>query len=173
MNGFWFARGDAQAAVGVMKEAALWLSGRGMPLWTQEELDRLPGEHPADAFLVLYDDRRAAAAALLTFRDPLLWPDAPDGTSGFLHKLSVRRAYAGRGLALRLLTDAARVCEQEGMRYLRLDCDAKRTKLRALYLSAGFAFAGEKQAHTQTHGTVTAALYERALPAGAGTCGER
>ncbi len=164
MSGFTFARGGAQAAVAVMLEAAQWLESRGMPLWTREEIERLPSLYPADAFLVLYDEEgQPAAAALLTDADPLFWPHVPPHTTSVLHKLYVRRAYAGKGLALRLLDCAAELCKQEGLRWLRLDCDASREKLRALYLSAGFSFAGEKQIHTNAHGTVTAALFERTL----------
>lgn len=163
MSEIQVTRGSVQDAVSVMCEAAQWLEDRGMPLWTQAEIIALPEQYPAAAFLTLYFDNHPAAAALLTDADPLFWPDIPPGTSGFLHKLSVRRAYAGQGLALRMLDSAAHICKKEGMKSLRLDCDASRNKLIALYQTAGFKPVGVRRVHTETHGTVMAALLARAL----------
>ena len=156
-------RGDVQAAVAVMLEAARWLEERGMPLWTHKEIAALPERNPADAFLTLSVGGQPAAAALLLDADPLLWPQVRPGTSGFLHKLSVRRAYAGKGLAFEMLDYAAELCKKEGKTHLRLDCDASREKLKSLYQNAGFAYIGERRIWTTAHGMVAAAMFERAL----------
>lgn len=163
MNGCGCTRGDVQSAVGVMLEAARWLETRGIPLWTREEIIKLPETCPADAFLTLYQDSRPAAAALLRDCDPLFWPQVPPGSSGFLHKLCVHRAYAGGGLALRMIEYAARLCNNAGKTHLRLDCDASRGKLKDLYQSAGFTCLGDRTVHTKAHGTVSVSLFERAL----------
>ena len=156
-------RGSAADSVAVMLEAAQWLEAKGMPLWTREEIQALPERYPADAFLTLYQDGRPCAAALLLDSDPLFWPEVPPGTSGFLHKLSVRRACEGKGLALQMLRYAASLCNNEGKTHLRLDCDASREKLKTLYQNAGFAYLGDRTVRTNAHGTVAAALFERAL----------
>ena len=163
MSGYTCTRGDVQNAVAVMLEAALWLQEREMPLWAVDEIKALPETYPANAFLTLYQSGRPAAAALLLESDPLFWPQIPPGTSGFLHKLSVRRSYAGTGLSLRMIAYAATLCYNDGKTHLRLDCDASREKLKTLYQSAGFACLGERTVQTTIHGAVTVALFERAL----------
>ncbi len=129
----------------------------------REDILALPQVYPADAFLTLYHQGHPAAAALLTDADPLFWPQAAPGTSGYLHKLSVRRAYAGQGLAQRLICLTGILCNNEGKSYLRLDCDASRQKLIALYQSAGFTCLGVRAVQTRRYGTVRAALFRRAL----------
>lgn len=134
-----------------------------MALWTREEIETLPRSYPGSAFLVLYAGNRPAAAALLTDNDALFWPDAPPGSSGFLHKLSVRREFAGSGISWRLIEYAAELYRREGKTHLRLDCDASREKLKRLYVSAGFCYIGDRTAQTKTHGTLAVSLFERAL----------
>ncbi len=161
-------RGDVKAAIAVMLEAARWLDKRGQGLWTQAQIQRLPKQYPADAFLTLTVDGQAAVAALLIDTDPLVWPQVPPGTSGFLHKMAVRRAFAGRGLAVQMLQYAAQLCNNEGKSHLRLDCDASREKLIALYQSAGFTCVGVRTLQTKTHGMVKVSRFERALAKRAG-----
>ena len=95
-------------------------------------------------------------AALLQDRDPDIWPD--DGTALIVHKLAVRRAYAGRGLANRMLDFAAEHARAQGRKWLRLDTDATRPKLRSFYERAGFTHVGYK-----TLGHLHLALYEKKL----------
>lgn len=71
-------------------------------------------------------------------QDPVFWPDAEPGTSAFLHKLAVRRAWAGQGVPAALLAHAYRHARALGLRYLRLDCVASRHALRALYEGLGW-----------------------------------
>jgi GNAT superfamily N-acetyltransferase len=51
-----------------------------------------------------------------------------------------RRAFKGRGVARALLAWAKAHARAQGRGLLRLDCDANRPKLRALYESCGFRF---------------------------------
>ena len=64
--------------------------------------------------------------------DLAFWPDAEPGTSAFLHKLAVRRAWAGQGVSAALLAFGREHGRSLGLRYLRLDCVADRQPLRTL-----------------------------------------
>jgi hypothetical protein len=163
MNGYRCTRGDALAAVTVMWNAAWSRENRVRPLWPRGELKRLLKDYSADSFLVLYDSGQAAVAALLTSSDPGLWPDIPPGTAGYVRNLSVRRTCAGHWLALFLLEYAAEICKNEGMRVLRLRCEASLEKQREIFRLVGLTFVGEAQAPIRRRGMVTFALYELPL----------
>jgi GNAT superfamily N-acetyltransferase len=94
--------------------------------------------------------------ALIQDRDLAVWPD--DGRALVVHKLSVRRAYAGRGYPLRLLEFAAQHARRLGKTFLRLDTVAGRPKLRKFYEHAGFKYVGAKSV-----GRYNLALYEKGL----------
>ena len=57
-----------------------------------------------------------------------------------IHRIAICRRYAGKGLAAVLLQAAAARAQQEGCRYLRLDCESARLRLRAVYERGGFTF---------------------------------
>ncbi|MEB0060361.1 GNAT family N-acetyltransferase [Variovorax sp. LG9.2] len=60
------------------------------------------------------------------------------GTSAFVHKLAVRRAWAKKGVSTELLSYARTRAQELGRAHLRLDCVADRHGLRSLYESFGF-----------------------------------
>jgi len=155
-----FTRGDADESLSIMREAAEWLCEKGAPMWRPEELSRAAIQNPAEEFIVMYDrEGNSVATLLLSFSDPFFFPDVPAGTSGFIHKLAVRRKYAGQGLARKLIFHAASLCKEKGVGSIRLDCDAHRPSLRAFYENAGFALLEEKSFVTPRLGTVDCALY--------------
>ena len=157
---FRFAQGDVAGALPVMKEAARWLAAEGIPLWTEEELDVLPRQNEPGCFLTLRDgEGESAAALLLGFEDRFFWPDVAPGTAGFLHKIAVRRKYAGRGLPGLLIGHVAGLCRERGIGTLRLDCAADRPALRRVYERLGFVPAGEKELETKRLGRICVALY--------------
>jgi ribosomal protein S18 acetylase RimI-like enzyme len=64
-------------------------------------------------------------------------PDA-----GYVHRLAVRRAYAGRGMGRALLEWAAAQTAGSGRVWLRLDCMADNRRLCHYYESLGFVQRG-------------------------------
>jgi GNAT superfamily N-acetyltransferase len=78
-------------------------------------------------------------------RIELFWPDLDAADSAFVHRLAVRRAFAGQGISTALLEWAVDHARTLGKRYLRLDCDADRSRLRALYERFGFRLHSYRQ----------------------------
>ena len=70
--------------------------------------------------------------------DAYFWPDISPGTSAFVHKLAVRRAWAKKGVSARLLAYGVARARALGRTHLRLDCVADRQGLRRLYDGLGF-----------------------------------
>ena len=65
--------------------------------------------------------------------------------SAFVHRLVVRRRFKGQGVSTALLRWAVEHARQSGRSWLRLDCDASRSKLRALYEAFGFRLHSFRQ----------------------------
>lgn len=151
------AAADVDAALAVLREAAQWLIERGTPLWLPDELAPEPLRHAAEAgeLCLARIGGEVAGMMLLQSRDPLFWPEAREGEALYVHRLAVRRAVAGRGVARAILDWAADEARSAGSAYLRLDC-ADRPKLRALYESCGFRFHSPKDV-----GRFSVARYER------------
>ncbi len=78
----------------------------------------------------------------LQWSDDPLWRDAlPDG--GYVHKLAVRRAYAGRGVGVGVLDWATRQSSQAGKKFLRLDWLADNPTTREYFEKAGFTYIAD------------------------------
>ena len=124
----------------MLREAAAWVDALGTVMWENGELD--PAQTHADVaaglFAIADSDAVVAGAVRFQLDDPLFWPDLPPASSAFVHRLVVRRAFKGHGISTALLRWAVAQTRAHGRAHLRLDCDAARVKLRALYEAFGF-----------------------------------
>lgn len=138
---------DAAIIHGMLEEAAGWVDAMGVVMWDEGELDpgRVDSDVAAGQFFIADVDGEAAGAVRFQLEDQLFWPDLTCDDSAFIHRLVVRRRYRGRGVSTALMQWAASRARELGKRYLRLDCDANRPKLRTLYERFGFQFHSFRQ----------------------------
>ena len=126
---------DVDTVSSILLEAAAWLEARGMPMWRADELhpERLASDVGAGLFFLASVDGDAAGTIKFQLSDPEFWPDQLGDESAYLHRLAVRRQFAGRGVSSALLAWAVGRAAELGRCYLRLDCAAARPRLRAIY----------------------------------------
>jgi len=137
----------AEQVSGVLQEAANWLRDRDMPMWRADELSepRIAADVNAGLFFMAECDREVAGVMKFQLEDPLFWPDVPKSESAFVHRLAVRRKFAGSGVSSALLRWAVERASSLGRHYVRLDCEASRTRLRAFYEGFGFRHHSNSQ----------------------------
>jgi GNAT superfamily N-acetyltransferase len=140
-------RVDTQLISDILLEAARWLRSERVPMWRDDEL--LPERLIEDVSAGLFFVGEIAGEVIATIRfqctDPAFWPDVPADESAFVHRIAVRRRFAGRGVSAALLSWAAERAQALGRRYLRLDCEASRPRLRAVYERFGFRHHSDRQ----------------------------
>lgn len=155
---------DTDTVIGILDEAVRWLESRGMPMWRTEELDRgrIKADIEAALFHLVECDGQPAAIFKFQLEDALFWPDIPQGQSAFVHRLAVRRKYSGEGISSTILGWAALKTRSLGRPFLRLDCDAARPRLRAVYERFGFKYHSDRQV-----GPLYVARYEFDVSGGA------
>lgn len=139
---------DVPALVETLTEAARWVEQMdGTIMWVEGELEeaRVRAEAEAGLFVIAEAEGAVVGAIRFQLEDPLFWPDLDGRDSAFVHRLAVRRSHAGQGISTALLRWAADRARALGRRYLRLDCDADRTRLRALYERFGFRLHSHRQ----------------------------
>jgi GNAT superfamily N-acetyltransferase len=138
---------DVENVSGILREAAQWLEQSGMAMWRNDEL--LPGRIVADVdaglFFIAECDGDAAGVVKFQLEDSLFWPDVPQTHSAFVHRLAVRRRFAGGGMSSDLLRWAVERARSLGRGYLRLDCEVSRPRLRAVYERFGFRHHSDRQ----------------------------
>ena len=131
---------DIAAVSDVLREADSWLEQRGQALWRDDELQ--PDRIAPDVAHGLYWLAESSAGIRGTIRfqldDPIFWPDAAPGEAAFIHRLAVRRSAAGGSVSVTLMQWAVDRTRTLGRQFLRLDCEATRPRLRAVYERFGF-----------------------------------
>jgi GNAT superfamily N-acetyltransferase len=139
---------DAGVVADILGEAAGWLRREGMAMWRDDELEAGVIAADVEAGLFFLAEQSGDPAGVVKFQldDPLFWPDLPRQDAAYVHRLAVRRRYAGTGLSTGLLRWAVGRTGAVGRRCLRLDCEATRPRLRALYESFGFRYHSDRQA---------------------------
>jgi GNAT superfamily N-acetyltransferase len=154
------ALGDIDTVLGILDEAASWIIEQRLPsVWK-------PGEFSRETFLEQISrgevhiglvDEQPAGTITLQWADRVFWGEQlPD--SGYVHKLAVRRAYAGQKVGLDMLRWAEAKSRTVGKRFLRLNCLAGDKKIRDYYERAGFLNKGDVVGPK-----AVATLYEKAL----------
>ncbi len=162
------ARADEWPEVcSVLDEAAAWLAERGDQMWEIGELDTELVRSQVEEGLFHLAETGEGIAGVFRYQleDPEFWPDleAPEA-SAFLHRLAVRRRFAGRGISAAIFRWAAERTRALGREWLRLDCDVQRHRLRAMYERAGFVYHSDRRV-----GPYLVARYEMTVGSGAGT----
>ena len=131
----------AASALMILREASRWLAGRGLRTWSEGDLRRadLPGQSARGCLILGFSSTGPAACMLLQCSDSHYWPRARQGSALYLHKLAVRRAYAGCGWGVRMVSWAKAETQRRGIRRLRLDTLAD-SPLAGFYAAQGFHF---------------------------------
>ncbi len=131
----------------ILLEAASWLQERGMPLWHNSEVSSASISTDVANGLFFIAELAGEPAGTIKFQleDLFFWPDISQKESAFVHRLAVRRYYSGSKVSSALLAWAVKHTQTLGRRYLRLDCDASRPRLREVYECFGFRHHSDKQ----------------------------
>lgn len=138
---------DTESVAEILGEAARWLEQRGMLMWRDDELvaSRLAADVAAGLFFIAEYNQEPAGVVKFQLEDLEFWPDVPQGESAFVHRLAVRRSFAGGKVSAALLNWALERARSLGKKYLRLDCEASRPKLCALYERCGYVHHSDRQ----------------------------
>lgn len=137
---------DAEKIVEILCEAAAWLEEKGVPLWNRDwiTLDKIAPQVEAGMFWLAKIGGESAGCVRYQTSDEEYWDDVPHADSAFIHRLAVRRKFAGQSVSKSLIEWAREKAGREGKTYLRLDC-ADRASLRAVYEKQGFVFHSVKK----------------------------
>ena len=138
---------DIDTVSSILVEAAQWLDERGMAMWRANELspEQIADSVAKGLFFLAERDGEASGTIKFQLSDLQFWPDVPDGDAAYIHRLAVRRRFAGGETSGSLLRWAARRCVRLGRPLLRLDCEASRPRLRVLYERHGFKHHSDRQ----------------------------
>lgn len=140
------SREDLQQVVSVLSEAAKWAKSRGIERWWPVPFpeDWVRRGFERGEVVVLELGPRLVGTFTLTRDDPIMWGEQPP-IAGYVHRIAIRREFAGQGLGRQILDWAAAQVRSWGRSKLRLDCLATNESLVRYYLSQGFREVGRIQ----------------------------
>lgn len=138
---------DTETVSSILLEAADWLKERDIPMWRADELspERIASDVAEGHFFLARCGGEAAGTIKFQLQDTVFWPDTPADEAAFVHRLAVRRAFAGGELSAELLRWAGERAKSLGRHFLRLDCEASRPRLRAVYERYGFRHHSDRE----------------------------
>jgi len=133
----------------ILHEVGQWIIDTSQEMWQLDTLtiDNLVDEYTRDNCYVLYVDQTPAATFILQWKDPLYYPEVPDNTAGFIHKLAIRRQFAGQDLFAAILDFCRSECLARNVHEIQLETDATRPSLLRFYERHGFQPTYQKRIH--------------------------
>lgn len=141
---FSATRGEVDVAAEIMREVTQWCMDTGRPMWSLSAISKsvlLQSLKPED-FVVGKVNGEPACAMILTWDDPEYWPNANKNEAGYIHKVCVRRKFAGQQIPWKIFEYAMELCRARNVSYLRLDTYTHSALLRAMYRNLGFTEVG-------------------------------
>lgn len=99
----------------ILLDAVNWLSKSGMQnTWTESNVKwtELSNFFKINNFYITYQNELPTACMAITDFDPTFCPNIPKGESLYLHKVPVKREFAGKGFTKELI-DFAKKCSSE------------------------------------------------------------
>lgn len=146
---FTFRNDQPDDFLAILREVAYWLVDSQQELWAPDTLTaaNLINDNTRGNCYVMYADGIPAAAFILQWKSPLYFPDVPDNTAGFIHKLAIRRLFAGQNLFTAVLDFCQQQCQNRGIHELQLETDANRPALMRFYERNGFSPTYQRTIH--------------------------
>lgn len=160
------AAAEADAVLTVLREAAAGRSAAPKTTWGERFPDVIAAMDTGGVQVArLQDD--IVGCFLLRWSDERVW-GANDADAGYLHRLAVRPAFAGRRIGEQMVNAAAGQIAAAGRHWLRLDCDPDNPGLRRYYERLNFDHVCDVSnlPRTTRPGFRAASLYERSVDAG-------
>ncbi len=129
----------------ILADASRWEAARGLPHpwpvpFPAERL--LPALGRGEVHIADLAGAANVATVTLQWTDEPHWGERP-ADAGYVHRLAVRRSFAGREIGTALLDWATAVARDHGRRYVRLDTLLAAPRLHAYYERHGFRLVGE------------------------------
>lgn len=134
---------DIDVIEDILRDAVLWMNVNNIPnLWNKENIrwNRISESYSINDFYIAYVGNKPVGCMAVTDEDKTYWKDIEKGTSLYIHKLAVKQEARGRGISKELIDYAKEKAVTNNIKFLRLDCNAERMKLRAIYEKQGFKF---------------------------------
>lgn len=132
---------EVSKAISVMKEVAKWDREQGFRVWPDEWLtseELITYDAQPENFCIGTINDEIACTFILQWADSDYWPNVPEYEAAYLHKLCVRRKFAGMGITKLVVNAIKAECRKRGIRYIRLDTGLDEKAVRKIYLNAGF-----------------------------------
>ena len=156
---------DYDAVMTILREAADWLSARGIHQWYHWHMDvgeqilRDRIEH--HEVYLFRRDNSPIGTLTIQWSDPDVWGERGiDGLAGYVHGMAVARSAGGMRVGERMLEWAVNKIAVRGLTFARLDAMASNVPLCHYYEQRGFQPLGTA---TLFAGNYTAQLFERGL----------
>lgn len=128
-------------AISVMREVAKWGRSRDFRVWLDEWLTKeelITPEAQPENFYIGKSGEKTVCAFILQQNDSEYWPNAKMNEAVYLHKLCVRREFAGKNITKNIVDEIKGLCKENGIRYIRLDTALDEKAVRKIYLNMGF-----------------------------------
>ncbi|OPJ57911.1 GNAT family N-acetyltransferase [Clostridium oryzae] len=136
---------DIPTIEGILIDVVIWMKKNKLQnQWNEDNIkwNFLSKDYQINDFYIDYQNGVPAGCIAITDLDQKYWPKIPHGKSLYIHKLAVKREFAGKGISKELINFAKNLSLKNGINSLRLDCNLQRNKLRRLYENEDFIYAG-------------------------------
>lgn len=133
---------DIAAIFQVYEQASAYKLQVGNKGWKGFELSQIQKEIGENRHYVILEGEAIACTFLLTFNDDVLWKEAANDSSIYIHRIATKPLFRGNSYVTKIVLWAKEYAATTNKKYIRLDTHSGNEKINNYYSNCGFTFKG-------------------------------
>ena len=117
----------------------------GTNSWKGFERTMIEDEIAAQRHFVIRDENQISATFVLTFSDPIIWKEADNDPSVYIHRIATHPDFRGRNYVQKIVNWTKEYAKNEGKKFVRLDTTSGNEPLNQYYIKCGFTYKGNSE----------------------------
>ena len=90
----------------------------------------------------IQDENQISATFVLTFSDPIIWKEADNDPSVYIHRIATHPDFRGRNYVQKIVDWVIEYGKEKDLEYVRLDTTSGNEPLNQYYIKCGFTYKG-------------------------------
>jgi ribosomal protein S18 acetylase RimI-like enzyme len=110
--------------------------------WKGFEVSMVENEIEEERHFVIRDEGSISATFVITFSDPVIWKEANEDPSVYIHRIATHPDFRGRNYVQKIVDWTIDFATAKNLKYVRLDTTSGNERLNQYYIKCGFTYKG-------------------------------
>ena len=117
----------------------------GTNSWKGFKISMVTTEIEEERHFIIRDEGVISATFVLTFNDAVIWKEADEDPSVYIHRIATHPEFRGRNYVEQIVNWTIDFAKTKNLKYVRLDTTSGNERLNKYYIKCGFTYKGNSE----------------------------